>query len=104
MFDFETDYIQKTNGFLKWTVMHCSFGNLFLIPEQNIRISQLPYHNASLICLLAAERPKTKQERKKTTWSKIMVFTVFQNTATAVNHNISSKQMTPERLLSAECS
>lgn len=65
MFDFETDYIQKTNRFLKWTVMHCSFGNLFLIPEQNIRISELPYHNASVICLLAAERPKTKQLQKK---------------------------------------
>lgn len=103
MFDFETDYIEKTNGFLKRAVMLCSFCNSLLIPRQNIRISERPYHNsASLVRLLAAERPEKKRE--KTTGSKILVFTVFQNTATAVNHNISSKQMTPERLLSAECS
>lgn len=32
-----------------------------------------------------------------------MAFTVFQNTATAVNHYISNKQISPERLLSAKC-
>lgn len=32
-----------------------------------------------------------------------MAFTVFQNTATAVNYYISDKQICPERLLFAEC-
>lgn len=67
MFDFETDYIQKTNRFLKWPVMLCSFCNSCLIPEQNIRISELPYHNsASLIHLLAAERPGEKKPNLRT--------------------------------------
>lgn len=57
--------------------MLCSFCNSFLIPRQNIRISERPYHtSASLVRLLAAERPE--KERENTTWSTIMVFTVFQ--------------------------
>lgn len=68
MFDFETDYIEKTNGFLKRAVTLCSFCNSLLIPRQNIRISERPYHNsASLVRLAAAERPKKKKESEHNT-------------------------------------
>lgn len=54
-----------------------------------------------LTCLLAPEKKKKKNPLK--TLSKFMAFTVFQNTATAVNYYVSNKQICRKRSLYAEC-
>lgn len=49
MFDFETDSIQMTNCFLKWTVMRCGFCNLFLIFEQALECFPVSSQNFTFV-------------------------------------------------------
>lgn len=90
-----------TNCFLKWTVMRCGFCNLFLIFEQILERFLVSSQTFTFVSFYHVSWHQKKKTLK--ILSEFMTFTVFQNTATAVNYYISNKQICPERLLSAEC-